>query len=489
MFYRCAFNPASPQPVQPRRDLETPSNVSCEICGNPATMICACKPPLQGFCDGHFAGHRAKFPQADHYQVPAIRLGCIPTTYSDLEAFREKQKLIDQTLDRMRTSKQDLLRKKDETERIFEDLFQQLTTVREEEMEMLNVKIGEIEVKMSEFESNTEQLRYSFDYAPRSQLEYLVACQNSAELARRNLEFLRVEYPDLTEAKRALDHLVKISVNLKLFDQAPVVAPEEAKEAPAGDVLFPYVSSMRVVLFKLPRMDTYSKRDFSPRYRPKLDDCSQIVVLPGRKIFCVGGRESNFAYTIAADSAYVTEHRMTQKRASAGVVCASPYVFIFGGSFRDTDIRHIERYNHVNAVWAPIQALMTYGRCNFSPCAHEQKVYLLGGGPVKGEFYSEERDACYNFPFNMPSSGSALTFIARNKSVVFISGREMYRLVDNRIEPLHKPCDFEPSSHIAPIKIGDKLFFTDWTTEFRILAVNVANFNIEEVAKYQQGSL
>jgi len=452
-------------------------------------MICACKPPLQGFCDGHFAGHRAKFLQADHYQVPAIRLGCIPTTHQDLEAFREKQKLIDKTLEGMKTSRQDLQRKKAETERIFEDLFQQLTTVREEEMEALNVKIGEIEAKMSDFESNTELLRYSLDYAPRSQLEYLVACQNSAELARRKLEFLRVEYPDLTEAKRALDHLVKISVNLKLFDQAPVVAPEEEKAAPGSDVIFPYVSSMRVCLFKLPRMDTYTKRDFPPRYRPKLDDCSQIVVLPGRKIFCVGGRESNFAYTIAADSAYVTEHRMTQKRASAGVVCVSPYVFILGGSFRETDIRHIERFNHVNTVWAPIQALMNYARCNFCPCAHERKIYLLGGGPAKGEYYSEEHDACYNFPFNMPSSGPAITFIARNNWVVFISGRQMYRLVENRIEPLNKPCDFEPSSHIAPVKIGDKLFFTDWTTEFRVLAVNVANFNREEVAKYQQGSL
>lgn len=470
-------------------EVDITSNVSCDICGNPATLICACKPPLQGFCEGHFAGHRAKYPQADHYQVPANRLGSVPITYSDLAAFREKQKLVDDTMNRLKTSRQDLQKKKADTERIFEDLFQQLNTVREEEMETLNVKIREIEVKIGEFESSTDQLRYSNDYAPRTHLEFLVACQNSAELARKNLEFLRVEYPELTEAKRALDHLVKISVNLKLFDQAPVVAPEEAKEAVASDVIFPYVSSMRVVLFKLPRLDSYTKRDFLPRFRPRLDDCSQIVVLPGRKVFCVGGRESNFAYTITADSAYVTEHRMTQKRASAGVVCVSPYVLIFGGSFRDTDIRHIERFNHVNTVWSPIQALMNYGRSNFSPCAHEGKVYLLGGGPAKGEYYSETHDACYNFPFNMPSSGPAITFIAKNNWIVFISGGNMYRLVDNRIEMLNKACDFEPSSHIAPVKVGNKLYFTDWTTEFRVIVVDVGNFNREEVVKYQQGAL
>lgn len=479
------------QAQQPRMDADYGSNVSCELCGNPADFICACKVPLQGFCSGHLQAHRAKFPQADHYQVPAIHLGKIPTDHSELTGFRSKQKLIDHTLDKLQLTKRGLQMKKADTERIFDDLLRQLNTVREETMESISEQITAIETKINEFETGTEQLRFNPNYAPRSQLEYLVACENTAELERKNWEMLKVDYPGASEAKRAIDQLVKVNVNLRLFDQAPVIVPEEAKEAVAdADAIFPYVTSMRLVLFRLPRCDTYSKRDFPPRHRPRLDDCSQIVALPDRKVFCVGGRESNYAYTIVANSGFVTEEpRMSQKRGCPGVVLVMPYVFVFGGTYRETDLKHCERFLLPSKVWVPIQGVMNRERSGFTPCAYSRKIFLLGGGPDKGEYYSEEYDACYNLPFNMPSHGPAITFVTNNNWLVVISGNEMYRLVDNRLDKLNKRCGFEANSHIVPVKIGGFLYFSDWTTDLKVIRMDLTSLRWDELAKYPQGSL
>lgn len=87
---------------------------------------------------------------------------------------------------------------------------------------------------------------------------FLVDCQNRAELAHKCLECTRTDRSNTWPSRL-------ISVNFKLFYQAPEVAPEENSP---DDAMFPCV--IRMVLFKLQKLDSYAKSEVSPRYRLKL---------------------------------------------------------------------------------------------------------------------------------------------------------------------------------------------------------------------------
>lgn len=470
------------------RESEIISNVYCRTCGQPASFLCICSAPLQGLCDTHFPSHCAKLPQANHYQVPVNQLSSIPTRQQDLTAFREKQILIDQTRERMREARGKLQRKREEMNGIFEELFQHLNTVREEKMNEIDEHIGDIDVKISGFEQATDQIRYGGNFTPRSQLEYLLACENRSELARSSFDFLKVTYPSLNEAKRAFDHLVQISQNLRLFDQPPVLIPNTTGST-GENTLFPYVSSTHLTLFNLPRCDQPFRQKFEGRNRPIVDDCSQIVVLPDRAIFCVGGHNSNLAYTITTDYNVIKEPSMSEKRERAGLIFVSPYIYVFGGTHRSEDLQSCEKFNHARKLWVPMRTSMKEKRKSFSPCALGDTIYLFGGGGEYGEKYLISLDKCYEIRFDMPSRGPAITFKAQNGTIMCISGNEIHRFVNNRLEPVQRGYNFQPNSHIAPITIGNKLYFTDWSTDLDVIAVNLGNFSWEKLAHYEQGLL
>lgn len=478
---------------QPREsgEVNIVSNVYCTICSNPALVICICLSPLQGFCEADFPSHKAKFPQASHYPIAVSRLSSIPTTRSqDLIAFRDRQILIDQTLDRVRDSREDLQRKRAQTEQVLNDLFLQLDTVRREKMEEMDRRIGDIEEKITRFEHDSEQLRFNPGFTPQSRLEYFVQCQQSEELTRHKLDFLKVSYPGLADATHALDHLIQIKANLQLFDQAPVSVPREMNQNSSGNAIFPFVSSMHLVLFQLPTCQLYSKLPFERNNRPLLDDYSQIVVLANGTIFCVGGKDSAFAYTITPNTCNVRkEPDMTRKRGNSGLIFHPPYIYVFGGTCNSVDLRHCERFCRENRVWLPMRSSMQAERSRFSPCFDTDKVFLLGGGPKRGEYYSIPQDSCYLFPFEVPCAGSAITFRASDGRIVCISDNDMYRVVENRLERLGKPCNFEPFSHIAPVTIGEKLYFTDWSSEMKIITVNLRDLTCEELASHSPALL
>lgn len=488
-YYQLEVN----QAFQPRAsgEVNIVSNVYCAICSNPALFICICLRPLQGFCEADFPQHKAKFPQANHYPIPVSHLSNIPTTSNqDFAAFRDRQILIDQTLDRVRNSRTELHKKQTQTERVLQDLLLQLDIVREEKMGEIDRQIGDIETKIMKFEQNSEQMRYNPDFAPQTQLEHFVLRQRPAELTSQRLDFLKVTYPGLPDAKRAIDHLISIRANLQLFDQPPMAVPLEINREMTGTAIFPYVTSMNLILFQLPCCLETSKRPFERNNRPFLDAYSQIVVLSNGYIFCVGGKDSNSAYTINPHNCQVQKDpNMSKKRGNAGLIFLFPYIYVFGGMHDCEDLSHCERFNSENKVWVSMQTSMKEKRSRFCPCSDGNKVYLLGGGAELGEYYSIQHDSFYTLRFEMPSRGPTISFRANNGSIVCISGNDMYIMVDSRLESLHKPCTFEPCSHIAPITIGEKLYFTDATNGVKVIAVNLRDFRWEELAHHSPASL
>lgn len=440
------------------------AEATCGVCmRNPAEMFCLCQQLPTFLCNSCIQVHCAKNPTSVHDFCPITDMAFMSHITADV--YKHRKLLIAQAMIALEKTKEKEALDYEQNKEIVTEVLQQILYLTESLHNVLTVTLDRTKEKLQQSlyaEVNEPLVEFLLENSqalqqPRVSLYdipvVMTASSLKASVANTISNFQTLDFSEYT-----LSSLKGVQKQVKTSKKDP----EFRGEAPycpvlMGNNLRKYYSgaTIRIGLLEL-------------THTPKVDQETAYAFLENGNLVCCGGLEgSREAYIIGTASAQVTIlPKMVQGRSSPGLTTFNGCPYVFGGSSGSNLLTTCEKFDHMEK-WETNREQMARPRGAFTPCTHNNLIYLPGGFATNTiEYFDPIRSSFNLLPQLLPTAGKTVTFTLDSTLYIFLNSEVLAMNLQAgssdlvRVKTVKAAAMWSP---IAPIVVAGKAMF--WSFE------------------------
>ena len=438
------------------------AEVACSVCmHSPAEMFCLCQQLSTFLCNSCIQTHCAQNPTSVHDFCPIKDMAFMTRITQDV--YKQRKLLIAQAMIALEKTKEKEALDYEQSKEIVTTVLEQIQYLTDSLHNVLTVTLDRTKEKLQQSlyaDTNEPLIEYLLENSlslqhPRISLYdipvLMTASSLKATVANTITNFQTLDFSDYT-----LSSLQGVQKQVKDFKQdfkgevpyCPVLMGNNLRKYYSG-------ANIRIGLLEL-------------TYAPKVDQETAYAFLENGNLVCCGGLEgSREAYIIGTTSAQVTIlPKMAQGRSSPGLATFNGCPYVFGGSSGSILLSTCEKFDHMEK-WEITREQMARPRGGFTPCTHNNLIYLPGGFSANTiEYFDPVRSSFSVLPQMLPSAGKTVTFVVDSTLYIFLNSEILTMNLQAGSADLVRGKTVKAAamwSPIAPIVVAGKAMF--WSFE------------------------